>query len=101
MPRFLNAVTEMAVAEGAIHARVAAVVTQIAVFSDREFPDELKPKYAELMALLSSGTVPVGAENHPDYRKQVPAFYLSPRKARRAADLIIDIFEAIVSAVER
>lgn len=96
MPRFLNAVTGMAVARGAVHARVAGAVSQIAVFGENEFPEELRPKYAELQELLGAGTVSPGAENHPDFRKQAPAYYPSPQKASRAADLIIEIFEAIV-----
>ena len=96
MPRFLNAVTGMAVAQGPVHARLPDAVTQVVVFGERDFPEDLRPKYAELRALLGAGIVPDGARNHPDHRKQMPAYYLSPQKARRAANLIIELFETIV-----
>jgi hypothetical protein len=96
LPRFLNAATAMAVAPGPVHARVAEVATQVMVFGVGDFPEELKERYLELRGLFLSRSVPKHAVGHPDHRKQVAAYYLSPRKARRAADLINEILEAIV-----
>ena len=101
LPRFLNAVTGMAVSRGPVHARVAEVVSQIEVFGAQDFPDDLRARYMELDSLLSEPVVPTTAREHPDFRKQVPAYYLSPRKARRAADLIIEILEAIVYGLDQ
>jgi hypothetical protein len=100
MPRFLNAITAMAQEPGAIHARLPAAVLQVTAFSERHFPEELRPKYVELLHLFSSVSVPIGAENHPDWRKTVPAYYLSPTKTRRAAALLVELLEAIVYVLE-
>jgi len=96
LPRFLNAVTAMAVAPGPVHARLAEVATQVMVFGAEDFPEELKERYQELRGLFLLRAVPQHSVGHPDHRKQVGAYYLSPRKARRAADLINEILEAIV-----
>ena len=99
LPRFLNAVTGMAVSRGPVHARLAEVVIQIVVFSEEDFPERLKGPYRELRSLISSPVVPQHSVNHPDHRKTVPAYYLSPKKARRAVDIINEILEAVVFAL--
>ena len=60
-------------------------------------PQEME---AELRALLGSGRVPEHSRFHPDTPKTAPAFYLSPKKARRAADLMTGIFTRLVTIIE-
>jgi hypothetical protein len=99
LPRFLNAVIAMAVARGPVHARLAEVAILVMAFAVEDFPEELRDKYQELRGLLLSQVVPKHAVGHPDFRKQVAAYYLSPQKARRAVDLISEILQAIVFAL--
>jgi len=58
-PRFLSAVTGMAVARGGVNARLALVVDQVVVFDPAEFPPPSRGLVAELHALLKTKAVPL------------------------------------------
>jgi hypothetical protein len=94
LPRFLNAVSTMARSSGTLAARVSSVVEQLIVFRAQDFPGELEAKYDELLTILENPKAPQGMDNHPS--KMNPAAWLSPSKAQRAADLILELFEAAV-----
>lgn len=97
MPRYLDAVTGLATAaEPSIARRLAWVVDQVHVFPPGDYPPDLRPKVLELLRLLGEGKVPPGAEYHPDPVKRLPVAYLHHAKARRAANLITEIFRKIV-----
>ena len=99
LPRFLNGVSAMALsAEKSLAGRLAFAVDQVAVFTVEDFPSELRPKYAELMRLFDSARVPSVAKNHPLWQRRVPVYYLHWTKARRAAELLVELFEALVRA---
>lgn len=78
--------------------RLAWVVNDVLVFAPSQIPDELKEKYAEFEQLVNEPKVPEYAINHPNYPKSVPAAYLSPKKARHASNLLIEMLETIAYA---
>lgn len=102
LPRFMTAVTTMAGLSGrpSLQRRLAWVACEVTVFHENGVPEELRSDYAELRALLGSGRVPEHSRFHPDIPKTAPAFYLSPKKARRAADLITGILGRLVTIIE-
>lgn len=102
LPRFMTAVTTMAGLSGhpSLQRRLAWVACEVTVFLPGDAPEELRSDYVELRALLGSGRVPEHSRFHPDTPKTAPAFYLSPKKARRAADLMTGIFTRLVTIIE-
>lgn len=97
LPRFLNAVTEMATSrEGTVRGRLAAAVEQVTAFRSDDLPEELRARFDEFFALIASGKVPTSATHHPNYLNTTPAYYISAAKAQRAAQLLVEMFEALV-----
>lgn len=99
LPRFMNAVTTMSQSkERSIRLRLAWVVNDVLVFAPSQIPEEIKAKYEEFKQLVNEPKVPDYAINHPNYPKRIPAAYLSPKQAKRASDLLIEMFETIAYA---
>jgi hypothetical protein len=98
LERFLNAVTTMAVTPGPLKERLAWVTDTVGVFADADIPDQIRADYDEFVDILYKPSVPKAAERHPVFVKTVSAYYLPPAKAKRAAELLVSMFEAIVYA---
>ena len=101
LPRFLDAIEGMALSgESSLRTRLAWVVEHILVFSDSQIPDELKPKWREFKSILESAPpVPPPMLDHPHYPRNTRTYYLSPAKAKKAAELMGDMFRALVFSV--
>jgi len=102
LPRFLNAVEALALSpERTIRSRLAWAYDQVFVFADQEIPEEINPQFREFCSIVGSKVVPPKYESHPDYPKTTPIYFLSPQKAKRAAELLLEMFGAIVYSLER
>lgn len=94
-PRLLGAVTTMATKPGTVAARLAWVVHDVAVFSDDQLPPSMLPLYRAFCAIARSAKVPKGYQQHPDHLKSTAAYWLHPRRAALAAELLTQMFEGV------
>jgi hypothetical protein len=94
-PRLLNAVTTMAKSKGKVSERLAWVVHDVAVFHEDSMPPNLVGRYREFCDIVGSGKVPEAYQRHLDPAKSTPAYWLHPRKAARAAELLTEMFETV------
>lgn len=96
LPRFLSAVDALATASSpSLRARLALAVETALVFQVGDFPSDLQPRYEALLRLARSGKVPSYAVSDPRYVRTHPAFYLTAKQARSAANLLTGLLEAI------
>lgn len=97
LPRFLNAITTMAISpEKSVRRRLAWVASDVLVFVDAEIPTDLKDRFELFKAIVNEPEVPKYAVDHPNYPSSVGTSYLSPSRAKQASELLVSMFEAIV-----
>jgi hypothetical protein len=94
-PRLLNAVTGMASGTGSLRARLALAVADVCVFHEDNIPSSVRDEFRQFCELVASPTVHPAYLAHPDPVKSCPAFYLTPAKARRAAELLTSMLETV------
>jgi hypothetical protein len=100
MERVLNAVTGMAKGEGSLRERLAWVASDVSVFPMQTVPEALRARYTEFLALIGSAEVPQAARNHPHYPKSVRAYYLPPKKVKRAVELLVSMLETLAYGLD-
>jgi hypothetical protein len=96
LSEFLRAVDTLATApESSLRGRLAYAAVNVLVLHPASFPEDLRPRFDELVQILQSGHVPAYLHDHPRFARNQPANYLSHSKARRATTLLIGLLESI------